>query len=135
MKRLFSYKYTDNVMSLALFLLRIGLGALMLPHGYKKLMNFATKSSTFADPLNIGPTTSMALTIFAEFFCAVFIIMGLLTRLATIPLIIAMSVAVFIAHQGKIFSEGETATLYLVGFVVLFLTGPGKFSMDRLISK
>ena len=135
MKKLFSSKYSDNTIAFALLLLRLALGGLMIPHGYKKLMNFAAKSSTFADPLHIGPTLSMALTIFAEFFCAAFIVVGLMTRLATIPLIIAMGVAVFIAHDGKVFSEGETATLFLFGFLALLFAGPGKFSMDRLIGK
>ena len=135
MKKLFSSKYSDNTIAFALLLLRLALGGLMIPHGYKKLMNFAAKSSTFTDPLHIGPTLSMALTIFAEFFCAAFIVVGLMTRLATIPLIIAMGVAVFIAHDGKVFSEGETATLFLFGFLALLFAGPGKFSMDRLIGK
>ena len=68
MKKLFSSKYSDNTIAFALLLSRLALGGLMIPHGYKKLMNFAAKSSTFADPLHIGPTFSMALTIFAEFF-------------------------------------------------------------------
>jgi putative oxidoreductase len=135
MKRLFSSKYSDNSISLALLVLRLAMGGLMIPHGYQKLMKFASKSSTFADPFGIGPTTSMALTIFAEFFCAVLIVLGLLTRLATIPLIITMGVAVFIAHKGKIFGEGETAALFFFGYIALLFAGPGKFSMDRLIGK
>jgi putative oxidoreductase len=135
MKKLFSTKYSDRSISLALLLLRLSLGGLMIPHGYKKLMNFAAKSSSFADPFHIGGPASMGLAIFAEFFCAVFIVLGLMTRLATIPLIVAMSVAVFIAHKGEIFGEGEHAALYLFGFIVLLFTGPGKISMDKLIGK
>jgi putative oxidoreductase len=135
MKKLFSSKYSDTTISFSLLLLRITLGGLMLPHGYQKLMNFASKSSKFVDPFHIGPSASMALTIFAEFFCAAFIIVGLMTRFATIPLIIAMSIAVFIAHDGKIFGEAEHAALYLGGFLALLFAGPGKYSMDRLIGK
>ena len=107
----------------------------MLPHGYQKLMNFAAKSSGFADPFHIGGPASMSLTIFAEFFCAVFILIGLMTRLATIPLIVAMSVAVFVAHKGQVFGDGEHAALYLAGYITLLFTGPGKISMDKLIGK
>lgn len=135
MKRLFSSKYSDNVISLALFVLRLVLGGLMIPHGYQKLISYASQSSSFADPFGIGPAASMALTIFAEFFCAVFIVLGLMTRLACIPLIIAMSVAVFKAHKGEIFGDGEHAALFLGGFITLLLAGPGKFSLDRLIGK
>ena len=107
----------------------------MIPHGYQKLMNFAAKSSGFSDPFHIGGPASMSLTIFAELFCAVFVVLGLITRFACIPLIVAMSVALFYAHHGQIFGDGEHAALYLVGYVALLFTGPGKMSVDRLIGK
>jgi putative oxidoreductase len=135
MKKLFNTKYSDNAISFALLVLRLAVGGLMIPHGYKKLMNFAAKSSTFTDPFHIGGPASMGLTIFAEFFCAVFIVLGLMTRLATIPLIVAMSVALFIAHKGEILGDGEHAALYLAGYIALLFTGPGKISMDKLIGK
>lgn len=135
MKRLFSIKYSDNAISFALLTLRLALGGLMIPHGYNKLMHFASMSSKFADPFHIGSTASLSLTIFAEFFCAVFIVLGLFTRLACIPLIINMSIAVFLAHKGDFFDTGEKATLFLAGFIALLFTGPGKVSMDRFIGK
>ena len=135
MKKLFNTKYSDNSISFVLLVLRLAVGGLMIPHGYKKLMNFAAKSSTFTDPFHIGGPASMGLTIFAEFFCAVFIILGLMTRLSTIPLIVTMSVALFIAHKGEIFGDGEHAALYLAGYIALLFAGPGKMSIDKLIGK
>lgn len=135
MKKLFSIKYTDNGIAFATFLLRLALGGLIIPHGYSKLINFAAKSSSFSDPFHIGHSTSMAMVIFAEFFCGVFILLGLFTRLACIPLIIAMAVALFHAHKGDFFGQGEMATLYLMGYLALLFTGPGKISMDRFIAK
>jgi putative oxidoreductase len=61
--------------------------------------------------------------------------LGLFTRLACIPLIIAMAVALFYAHKGDFFGAGEKATLYLFGYLALLFTGPGKISMDKLIGK
>ena len=135
MRKLFSIKYSDNGIAFATLLLRLALGGLIIPHGYSKLINFASKSSSFADPFHIGHPTSMALVIFAEFFCGVFILLGLFTRLACIPLIIVMAVALFIAHKGDFFGQGEMATLYLFGYLALLFTGPGKISMDKLIGK
>lgn len=134
MKRLLQIRYTDNAVTISMLLLRVGLGLMMLPHGYQKLIHFADRASRFADPFHIGNSTSMALAIFAEFFCSVFIVLGLFTRLATIPLIIAMSVALFHSHGGDIFGAGEKAALYLVGYFAILLMGPGKVSADRLIS-
>ena len=73
----------------------------MISHGYKKLMNFAAKSSTFTDPFGIRSPLSMSMAIFAEFFCAILIVLGLLTRLACVPLIVAMAVAVFVSHDER----------------------------------
>ena len=135
MKKLFSTRYTNTSISLALLLLRLAVGGLMIPHGYKKLTSFANKSAGFADPFGIGGPMSMGMTIFAEFFCAILIVLGLMTRLATVPLIIAMSVVVIYSHNGLIFTEAELPALYLAGFLTLLLTGPGKISVDRLIGK
>ncbi len=135
MKKLFSAKYSDHSISFSLLLLRLSLGGLMIHHGFDKLQHFAAKSGTFTDPFHIGGPASMSLTIFAEFFCAIFILLGFMTRLACIPLIIAMSVAVIISHKGQVFGDGEHAALYLAGYMALLFAGPGKISMDRLIGK
>ncbi len=135
MKKLFSIRYSDSSISFSLFLLRLSLGGLMIPHGYQKLLNFGKYSEKFTDPFHIGGSASLSLTIFAEFFCAIFIVLGLMTRLATIPLIIAMSVALFVSHKGQIFGDGEHAALYLFGYFIIFFAGPGKISIDRLIGK
>jgi putative oxidoreductase len=135
MKKLFSTKYTENSLSFGLLILRLAVGGLMIRHGYDKLMSFSAESAKFSDPFGVGGPASMGMTIFAEFFCAILITAGLLTRLACIPLIIAMGVAVFDAHDGKIFGDAEHAALYLFGYAALLFTGPGKFSADRLIGK
>ncbi len=136
MKKLFSTRTSDSALSVAIFLLRVGTGAAMLMnHGLDKLMHFAEKSGRFDDPFNIGSTTSLALTVFAEVFCAAFIILGLFTRLAAIPLIIAMSVALFYSNKGQFFGGGESAGLYLICFLAILLLGPGKASLDRFIGK
>lgn len=136
MRKLFSTGVSDNALAFALLVLRLGAGSLMLvKHGFDKLIHFASIAPRFADPFHIGSTTSLALVIFAEFFCSAFIIIGLFTRLASIPLVIAMSVALFSANKGDFFGKGEAAGLFLVVFVVLLFTGAGKLSLDRLVAK
>ncbi|MBC7947097.1 MAG: DoxX family protein [Chitinophagaceae bacterium] len=135
MKRFFSTRYSETWFSLGLFILRAFGGGLLLPHGLDKMNKFGEMAPTFMDPFGIGPSVSLALLIFAEFFCSIFLILGLFTRLACIPLIIAMVVALFIAHKGHIFTDGEHAALYLGIYVTLLFTGPGKFSIDKVIGK
>ena len=135
MNRLFSTRTSEAVFSFAVLLLRLGAGSLMLVnHGLDKLMHFSEKAGRFADPFGIGSSTSLALVLFAEFFCAAFVILGLFTRLACIPLIIGLGVALYFAHKGEFFGKGESAGLFLVCFLVLLFTGPGRVSLDRFIS-
>jgi putative oxidoreductase len=136
MKKLFSTSVSENALAFALLILRLGAGSLMLvTHGFNKLSHFANLAPRFADPFHVGTTTSLALVVFAEFFCAAFVIIGLFTRLACIPLVIAMSVALFSAHKGDFFGKGEAAGLFLIIFFLLLFTGPGKASLDRLVGK
>ena len=136
MRKLFSTRYSENAFSFAMLVLRIAAGGLMLVnHGYDKLMHFSQRAHRFSDPFNIGSTTSFSLVIFAEVFCAAFIILGLFTRLAAIPLIIAMAVAVWYAHNGSYSGKGELPLLFLACYIVLLFVGPGKLSIDKLIGK
>jgi putative oxidoreductase len=83
----------------------------------------------------MGETVSFYLATFAEFFASAFIILGLFNRLSSLSLIITMVVAVFIAHGGDPFAEKEMGLLYLASFLLLFLTGPGKYSLQTWIDK
>jgi putative oxidoreductase len=134
-KKLFSTAYSHASFSIATLLLRVILGGLMIPHGFNKIVHFANNSQTFSDPFHMGHTASLLLTIFAEFFCSILIVLGFLTRLACIPLIITMAVVVFYVHHGQVFEIAQTAALFLTGFIALLFIGPGRLSMDRLIGK
>lgn len=125
---------------LAMLILRVCVGFFMLAgHGWGKLVNFSDRMYTFADPIGLGSPTSLGLAVFAEVFCAIAVMAGLLTRFALIPLIITMLVAAFIAHASDpLFGappSKEMALLFLVPFVALFLTGPGRFSADAFLAR
>lgn len=135
MKSLLSIRYSAASFNLAMLILRIGIGGLLLPHGYDKLIHFNQYRLTFMNFLGMGSTTSLALIIFAEFFCSVFIIAGLFTRLMVIPPLIGMFVVVFKAHNGDIFGDGEHGALFAIGCLVLLFVGPGKASLDGVLRK
>ena len=118
-----------------LMLLRVVFGAMMMMHGYHKLLNIISGQMEFGDPIGIGESLSLNLTVFAEFFCSILLILGLMTRLALIPLMITMLVALFIVHQNDPLEEKEIAILYLIGFYAIYLTGPGGLSMDAKLFK
>lgn len=135
MRRLLSYSASPAITSMAIFILRVVFGSLILLHGYDKVMHFAEYKVQFMSFLGMSPTISLGLVVFAEFVCAIFLVVGLLTRFACIPLIITMAVAVFMAHDGDITGKGEHPTLFLVGFITLLFTGAGKYSLDGVLYK
>jgi putative oxidoreductase len=135
MKKLLSIQYSDAAFNFAMLLHRLVFGILMMSSGYDKLIHFSTMKLKFMNFMGIGSTVSLLLVIFAEFFCALFITIGLFTRLTVIPLVICMSVALFKAHGGDVFGHGSSATLYLSAYLLLLLLGPGKISVDGLSGK
>lgn len=119
----------------ALLMLRTVSSAFMLfAHGLPKLNRlFSSGEINFADPLGIGTVPSLALAVFSEFFCSVMVMLGLFTRGSLIPLIITMFVAGFVHHAEDPFAQKEKALLFLLIYLFLFITGPGKYSLNRII--
>ena len=134
MKRFLSPHQNSFLTDLYLLLLRIGVGIALLTHGYPKLqMLLAGGEIMFLDPLGIGAKLSLILVVIAEFLCAIFIILGLLTRPAALVIVISFFVAVVIFHAQDPFAGKELAFLFLL-FAGLFLfIGPGRLSLDELL--
>ena len=131
MKNTYSTNLNLRHVDIGLLIFRIGIAGLMLTHGTPKLIRaFSGEEVSFADPLGMGQVLSFTFTIFAEFICSVLIILGLGTRLAAIPLIITMTVVAFVVHLDDGFGRQELPLLYLAGFILLFFTGGGKYSLD-----
>lgn len=135
MKKLMSTNYSAGAFNFAMLVLRLGLGALMMNHGYQKLVGFSDMLKQFHSMIGLGARVELSLVVFAEFFCSIFLILGLFTRLTVIPLIVTMCVALFMAHKGEIFKDGEVAALYLCGYFVILILGPGKISVDGMTGK
>jgi putative oxidoreductase len=134
MKRLFNTNFNREGVHFMLLILRVAIAAFMLTHGYQKLQGLlAGGEIQFADPIGIGQPASMYLAVFAEFFCSILLLLGLATRLALIPLMITMLIAVLIVHAPDEFAKKELALHYLVVYLFLLVSGPGKYSIDQFI--
>lgn len=114
-----------------LLLLRLAAGGLMAgAHGWPKLAGWAEKAERFSDPLGVGSTTSLALAIFAELFCAIAVMVGAATRVAAVPVVFTMLVAALVVHADDPFARKEFTLVYALPFLTLALTGPGAYSVD-----
>ncbi|WP_316815652.1 DoxX family protein [Pedobacter nyackensis] len=136
MKKLFNTNFNNEAVHFMLLVLRVCIASFMIVHGYQKLgWLTAGGEIQFGDPIGVGAAASLYLAVFAEFFCSIFLLLGFATRLATIPLIITMIVAVFIVHAPDGFDKKELGLHFLVAYVFLLVSGPGKYSIDQLISR
>lgn len=117
----------NNKTSSILLALRVVIGLFLMYHGMEKILNFSSMEHVFPDPLGVGSEYSLMLAIFGEFFCSMAFIAGFLYMLATIPMMITMGVAYYVAHD-------ELALLLLILLVMVYITGPGKFACDTYIA-
>lgn len=128
-------KYAESV-HLLLLLLRLIVGVFMLTHGIGKLQSFFGNGPIqFHDPLGVGATTSLFLAVFAEVFCSILLILGLLTRLATIPILFTMMIAAFVIHFQDGFGKQELPLLYAAIYITITVLGAGKYSLDYILLK
>ena len=126
--------------NVAILLGRIAFSVLLGYHGLLKIASFSDLTNEFPNPFGLGASVSLSLVIFAEVFCSLMVVLGLLTRVAAMPIIFAMLVAYFFIHGGYVvdmgdFKGGELALLYAIIFILICITGAGKYSIDYQIHK
>ena len=131
---LFPQHFKGKGVSVLILALRIFFGVLFFLHGLDKMTNFNDLSLDYPSVMGLGSYTTLMLSIFTEFCCSLFLIAGLITRIITIPMILAMAVAFFDIHDAMM-PEGELALIYFITFIILFFVGPGRYSVDFLIDK
>ena len=139
--------------SIGLLILRLGVGGYLCSHGAGKLrMLMAGDFATLGDPIGIGSVPSLVLLTMAEFLCSILVMIGLGTRFAAVPVVVAMAVAAFVAHakdpwssetaalaffggESKTWFSKEPALLFLFCFLALAFTGAGDLSLDRWLAR
>ena len=108
-------------------LLRVACSLLLMTHGFSKLKKLFSDDIRFSDPLSIATI--------GEFVIPLFIIVGYKTRIASFFPAFTMLIAAFVVHFEDPFGKKELAILYLLGFVLIMLFGPGKYSIDHYKKK
>lgn len=132
---LFSSGTTTTGVDLAALVMRLAAaGSLIGAHGLFKFQRVISgEEIQFLDPMGIGDVATFHVAMVIEFICAALVVLGLFTRAALIPLILMMTTIVLKVHGADPFGKQELPLLYLVIFFALFLLGPGRYSLDRLI--
>lgn len=111
------------------------MGILMLTHGVDKMGKIIEGDFSFADPIGIGQELSLMLAAFAEFFCSILIIIGYKSRLAALPLIFTMLVALLIVHSDDTIFDHTNILLYIFSYAILAFLGGGKYSLTYYLEQ
>ncbi len=137
MKKLLSTAYSDGAFNFALLVQRVVTGLfLLIVHGLPKISNFRELSIGFYDPLRVGHRNSLILVIMAEFFCSMFLVLGLFTRIAAFIIVINLGVAVLVLNnQGQPLKSIDLGAIYLVNVFTIMIVGPGRVSVDGMMGK
>lgn len=130
--------FTNRNADMGLLLLRAGVSlSLFLKHGWEKLSGYSRMVQHFPDPIHIGPHASLAYALVTDGICTILIAAGLFTRPASALLLINLLTAFFFVHHGAFFTDGHTelVAVYILVFVAIVVSGPGRFSVDTRMKK
>lgn len=140
-KKLFFYCVGYTYSNLSRLFLRLFTGVMFLELCIRQMLHFEEIVPGFQGLMGLSPETTMSLLLMVELLCATFIILGLFMRLAILPPLVIMCVAesVILSSQGTVadqfFNFQPGYPIMFIGiFIYLLLAGPGKISLDYIIS-
>src|SRR6202166_2582642 len=127
-------RYLDRLQPLALFVMRLALGAIILDHGYHKVFGGLHHHVQLVTSLGL-PAWSAYLSSFTEFFGGILVLIGLFTRVAAFAICINMCVAIAKVHlhNGLMGNGGYEFPLALaaLAFALVFFGG-GAIAFDHI---
>ncbi|MDR6176776.1 MULTISPECIES: DoxX family protein [unclassified Pseudomonas] len=123
-------------LDLGLLFLRLGgAGLLLAVHGLPKALHFRQQLGLIEDPLHLGAWPTLGFAVFAEVVCPLLIALGWATRLACLPILGVLLIALLVVHPQWSLEEGQFGWLLLVLFGTLALTGPGRYSLEARLAR
>ena len=136
-------KLLNSLQSIFLLTIRTFWGWKFFQAGLGKYQNFENVVEFFTKLQIPAPQINVAIAASFEFFGGILLILGLGSRLITVPLITTMIVAYTTAHQTallNVFSDPATffkqePFLFLYASLIVLIFGPGTFSVDWLITR
>lgn len=122
----------SKTQDIGLLFLRLS-GALFLlwVHGLPKLLDYSDQLKVIEDPFHLGAQVTLLLAICAEVLCPLLIIAGVWVRLACLPILAVLWIAMLVVHPEWTLFEGQFGWLLLIIFTSILIAGPGRFALNR----
>ena len=131
--KFFQFNSRPISVDLGLLIFRVVFGVdLFVKHGLFKIpLLLGSATPQFPDPFHLGTRLTIAIAFLSDGICSLLAVIGLGTRIASVIMILNLTVAWGMVYKFSVAQPtGEMLALYLAGAVTLFLTGPGRFSID-----
>ena len=141
-KYLFMHSAGYTYSNLSRLFMRLFVGIMFLQFGIRQILAFNAYAPTFPAVLGMSSTATLIAMIVIEVVCSTFIMLGFLTRISVLPAIVSMVLAEHYLLT-KVVSDptmidymqpGYIPIFFIGVFFYLLLSGPGKISLDYLIS-
>jgi putative oxidoreductase len=128
---------TKHFEGFVLLVARLTVGVLFFSTGWGKVHNLEKVAGYFHELGIPAAGFNAVLASFSELICGTLLVIGLLSRLATVPLIITMIVALLTAKHGDVHSLPDLFGLvewtYIPILLVIAVFGPGVASVDAFV--
>src|SRR5579871_455038 len=139
-KRVAALDLGSGQLDTGLLVLRVIVGlSIFIRHGIEKVFHIPHGLQTFGDPIGVGHIPSFLVAMISDGICSILIVLGLFTRWSAIFCAFNVFVAwASVSHfaflgKGPKQDHGEAMVLYIAAFLCLFLSGPGRFSLDEML--
>ena len=124
---------------LPLLLVRASLAAVFVPTGWGKLHDLEKVTGFFTELGIPAPHFNAVLVAVSELGCGSLLLIGLVSRLAAVPLIISMTIAILTAKRADISGVTDLFAvdefIYIVMAIVVLVLGAGAISVDGLLAR
>lgn len=118
----------------AVFLFRFLVSAeLIVVHGLKKIGVGIAQAEVVPNPLGLPEAVNQIFATGANLICPLFIILGLFTRLAAIPIAAVTLTGYFVVHGNDPLPERDIPFMFSVAFLFIMAVGGGRYSLDHKI--
>ncbi|MGC4100934.1 DoxX family protein [Ferruginibacter sp.] len=127
---------TQRIFNAAMLFFRIAVSLEMIfVHGFKKLGIGVAAAESIPNPLHLPEAFNSAFAIAANIFFPFLVLIGLCTRLATLPTLAVTLTGYFVLHWNDAALVKDTPFIYSVVFMLILFVGPGKYSFDYIVHK
>jgi putative oxidoreductase len=116
---------------------RLAVGLLFMSTGWGKVHNLQKVTGFFRELGIPAPGFNAVVVGYSELICGTLLVLGLASRLATVPLAVSMVVAILTAKRADLHGlfdlVGFEEFTYLCVLVMLAIGGPGALSLDHVL--